>query len=730
MKANIKYCKIIKMTYFFVLFILCSSHVMSQSRDKITIQWKGKSVEAIKDEVVIIVKPGYTVDNAAISTLQTGAYTIMNYPDDMRLMKIKLPASKSITNALEEISLFEFVEGVSPILIGEMYVSPNDSLYGRWQADIFSLIGAPSAWNITTGNSDIIVGILDSGIPMVNGVLSHWDLRNSSRVILGKAFVDAVGLKDENGHGTHVAGILSAETNNRDGVAGTSWKTKLYIDKIVRKVDGAIFSDIFYAAVKHMIDTGCVKIINFSGGWPSSDSYISSAIVYAYNHNVLFVASSGNYNTAVAAPASLSEDYSNVIAVGATNDDDTRWYNSNYGPELNIVAPGVNILSTLPNYNYDNSYGLNYGRISGTSMAAPFVAGVAALMLSVNPNLTPSQLRSMLQESATQVSGMNGDTFHIEYGYGRLHAYKALLEVAPEITYPVGNCNTFTTIDEVTISWKANASGRTFEIRLSTDNGVTFPTTIASSVTSGTTSYSYVWSVPSVTSGDCKLQIKDVSISGYANKSVVFGVNTPHNPPSTPANFTLTQKQSHPWLQWTANPNVSGYKLYRYIVGYLENDWALFNTITDPSINSYVDEFNTILPNGQGALCYYKMTSFTECAESPYTSALSVYVDPTYIEKTLGLSITTVPTSFELGQNYPNPFNPTTKIEYAIPKKARVTIKIYNTLGAEVSTLVNEDKPLGFYEVVFDGSKYASGIYFYRMTAGEFTETKKLILVK
>lgn len=89
-----------------------------------------------------------------------------------------------------------------------------------------------------------------------------------------------------------------------------------------------------------------------------------------------------------------------------------------------------------------------------------------------------------------------------------------------------------------------------------------------------------------------------------------------------------------------------------------------------------------------------------------------------------------IPDKFELHQNYPNPFNPTTIFKYGLPKDAHVTIKIYNTLGAEVVTLVNEEKPAGFHEITFDGSRFASGMYFYRMTAGEFTETKKLILVK
>lgn len=89
-----------------------------------------------------------------------------------------------------------------------------------------------------------------------------------------------------------------------------------------------------------------------------------------------------------------------------------------------------------------------------------------------------------------------------------------------------------------------------------------------------------------------------------------------------------------------------------------------------------------------------------------------------------------VPDKSELSQNYPNPFNPTTTLKYALPKNSYVTIKLYNSLGAEVTTPVREEKPAGFYEVTFDGSRFASGMYFYRMTAGEFTETKKLILVK
>ncbi|RKY99466.1 MAG: hypothetical protein DRQ13_02200, partial [Ignavibacteriae bacterium] len=89
-----------------------------------------------------------------------------------------------------------------------------------------------------------------------------------------------------------------------------------------------------------------------------------------------------------------------------------------------------------------------------------------------------------------------------------------------------------------------------------------------------------------------------------------------------------------------------------------------------------------------------------------------------------------LPAEYALEQNFPNPFNPTTKIKYSIPQPANVVIKVYDVLGNEIATLVNEEKPVGSFEVEFDASKLVSGIYFYRLQAGNYVETKKMILIK
>lgn len=186
------------------------------------------------------------------------------------------------------------------------------------------------------------------------------------------------------------------------------------------------------------MDNGA-RAINFSGGGVSPSSTAELAVQYANNDSVLIVASSGNDDSSVIWPAAYSTNYSNVIAVGATQYNDQRSFYSNYGAELNVVAPGGahddgypvdpgDIYSTMPNYTVTlNGYPYyvtqNYGYLPGTSMAAPHVSGLAALILSVQPSLGPSQLRALIQETADDKGTPGRDDY---YGYGRVNAYIAL----------------------------------------------------------------------------------------------------------------------------------------------------------------------------------------------------------------------------------------------------------------------------------------------------------------
>ncbi len=284
-------------------------------------------------------------------------------------------------------------------------------------------------------------------MPRQYGEFSHEDLNNfyGWRFIPGNDYTGSgTGIKDQNGHGTHVTGIAAANSNNNIGITGVNHQSKVLVIK-TNDEGGSWLYNWFYQAVLEASDYSDLYnkpvVINFSSVAANHDDVLVDAINYANNKGVLIVCSAGNLNGQVQYPARYSENYSNVIAVGATNHYDTRSTYSNYGLQLNITAPGgnenstnsvTNLYSTMPDYEVSRTkwhYNENYDYMSGTSMAAPQVAATAALMLSLDPDLTPAQLRSMLENSAYKVDGMNGEDFTEQYGYGRLDANMALVEV-------------------------------------------------------------------------------------------------------------------------------------------------------------------------------------------------------------------------------------------------------------------------------------------------------------
>lgn len=229
-------------------------------------------------------------------------------------------------------------------------------------------------------------------------------------------------------HGTAVASVAASSSNNNRLVAGLDWNAKIMP---LRALDGygAGSSTQIAAAVEYATAMGA-DIINlslavFSGGSCTvTDSILEDALVNAVSSGVTVVAASGNTGTSgVCYPARSN----NAVAVGATNSSDTRASFSSYGPELDVVAPGASIPVALAP-NKSSGYAEYSLGANGTSFAAPHAAGVASLLLGVNPSLTPSQVKSSLKLNANKVGAMNGATRTDEYGYGRINARYTVLE--------------------------------------------------------------------------------------------------------------------------------------------------------------------------------------------------------------------------------------------------------------------------------------------------------------
>ncbi|WP_376791875.1 S8 family peptidase [Thermoflexus sp.] len=291
--------------------------------------------------------------------------------------------------------------------------TPNDTYYGdQWN---LPKIRAPQAWDLVTGTSLVWIAIVDTGVDY-----THPDLA-SSRLWLGYDFVNQDSdPMDDHGHGTHVAGIAGANTNNGRGVAGVCWGCDLLAVKVL-DADGNGWDSEVAGGIRYAADWGVIygkrTIINLSLGGPDDSPIIWDAVSYAQSQGALIMAAAGNANTSASFyPAA----YPGVIGVSATDQNDQQASFSNYGPYVDIAAPGVNILST-----YLAPY---YADASGTSMAAPHVAGVAGLVWSSQPTYSANRVCGLLLGTARDLGSAGRDDF---YGYGLVDAYAAALAAAP-----------------------------------------------------------------------------------------------------------------------------------------------------------------------------------------------------------------------------------------------------------------------------------------------------------
>jgi thermitase len=307
-----------------------------------------------------------------------------------------------------------------PDYIAKAIYEPNDTYFAnQWG---MTQIDAPEAWDVTTGSSSVKIAILDTGIDQ-----NHEDL--AAKIVANRNFTwgrtGSWTVDDKYGHGTHVAGIAAAITNNDKGVAGVGFNSSLMNVKVLGDTGYGNYSwvadGIIWAA-----DNGA-KVINLSLGGYSSQKTLEEAVNYAWNKGCVIVAAAGNDNTnAPLYPAY----YTNCIAVAATDRYDGRaiWekpYASNYGSWVDIAAPGVDIFSTLPNHS--NQLGiLNYGSLSGTSMASPHVAGVAALVWATEYGTGNAAVRNRIEGTADQAG-----TMWSTYGIKRINAYNAVAPAGP-----------------------------------------------------------------------------------------------------------------------------------------------------------------------------------------------------------------------------------------------------------------------------------------------------------
>jgi thermitase len=316
--------------------------------------------------------------------------------------------SKSVQAFVAQLDSSNLCRYIEPNIKVQADFVPNDPLWTQqWGPQ---KIEADRAWDVTTGNSSVLVAVVDTGIDYTHGDIAP------NYVPLGYDWVnDDNDPIDDQSHGTHCAGIIAAALNNSIGIAGIA-QVKVMAEKCLNSEGWGYESDCAQAVI-HAVDQGA-KIISCSWGSSGDSQLIHDAVKYAWSRGVLVVAAAGNSAIPLEHyPAAYDE----VVAVTATDSTDYPAFFTTYGEWVEVSAPGFDILSTV----LDN----DYKRKSGTSMACPHVAGVAALILSRFPNLTNTQLRQLLLY-ATDDLGDPG--FDIYYGYGRINARKAVEQPFPE----------------------------------------------------------------------------------------------------------------------------------------------------------------------------------------------------------------------------------------------------------------------------------------------------------
>jgi subtilisin family serine protease len=484
-------------------------------------------------------------------------------------------------------------------------------------------ISATAAWNTTKGSKSIVVGVIDTGVDFNHPDLAAnmWSAPSAFTVNIGgvsitcpagsrgfNAITNACNPMDDEGHGTHVSGTIGAVGNNGIGVAGVNWNTSIIGAKFLNSggsgtTQDAIDAIDFLIQVKAAFaSTGGanIRVLNNSWGGGGFSTGLQNAIANANTNNMLFVAAAGNSSnnndTFPFYPASYNVD--NVVAVAATDNQDFLAWFSNYGAQsVDLAAPGVDILSTVP--------GGGYAWGGGTSMASPHVAGAAALVLSAC-NLNTAGVKQALRSSVDPVASLA----NVVDTDGRLNVAAAISScgtptVPPAPTGLAANAGN----GQVSLSWGAVGTATSYRVKRATTSGGPY-TTIATgltstshldtSVTNGTTYFYVVSAVNGVGEGPNSSQVS-------ATPSAAV------NPPQAPTALTATAGDAKVTLNWTASNGATGYQVQRST-----KKAGPFTEIAAPTATTYID---TTVNNG--TKYWYRVRAVNNAGVSAFSNKVS-----------------------------------------------------------------------------------------------------------
>jgi thermitase len=336
----------------------------------------------------------------------------VTFGKETRALVVELPLL-SVASFVSDLKAVSWASYVEPVMKDQALFVPNDPLWSsQWGPQ---KVGVDWAWNMTVGSYSVLVAVIDTGVDY-----NHPDLA-PNYVPLGYDWANNdPDPRDDFGHGTHCAGIIAAVMNNSMGIAGLA-QVRIMSEKVLDSMGGG-YSDWLANGIAHAVDQGA-NVLSISLGGYGDSEIVHDAIKYAYSKGALVVAAAGNSNSNV---KPYPGGYDEVVAVAATDQNDNKASFSNWGDWVELAAPGVDVLSTMPTYHVtlnDYGYSMNYDYLSGTSMACPHVSGVAALVWSEYANRTRDWLRMWLRYTADDLGDPGFDEY---YGYGRVDARRAV----------------------------------------------------------------------------------------------------------------------------------------------------------------------------------------------------------------------------------------------------------------------------------------------------------------
>ena len=506
--------------------------------------------ESVVEESTLLVKFKPQVSDSARLSI-TNAYGLKQESVisqiDVFIFKIPEHAQQTVLNALQKNPNIEFAE---PDQFFEPELVSNDALRNGAQYP-HSTMRLPQAWDVAVGSTTVRVSNPDTGIDV-----THPDL--APNLLMDLAYNSADGSSDvlpSYPHGTSTAGCIGAKTNNELGIASSSWNVEIIPIKVSNRDDGYASSTAICKAITYAADHGA-RVVSVSYGVGGSSSVNSAGQYLRQKTEGLLFVSAGNQNS-----YSSALNYPYIIVVGATDSKDNKATFSNYGPFIDLVAPGVSV--------YTTSGPSGYGSKSGTSFSSPLAASVAAYLFSVYPSATASEVEQALFNGAIDLGEPGRDDY---FGYGRVDAFGALAffdSGEPIIDTPEPDTIP-PTIEITSPEQGSTVSGSVTIAATASDNiGVTkvefyLGTTLLATDT--TEPYAYSWDTSSVANGEYMLQAKaydamnNIGSSAFVevivDNQIVVLLSFSPKPPS------VTTTVSEATISWNTNIESTGLILY------------------------------------------------------------------------------------------------------------------------------------------------------------------------